>query len=56
MELQNITITDNTIIQYYNDNPHIDITTMNLIFIDILSLVLNLVEGVIFIRNSSFNN
>jgi len=53
MELQNITITDNTIIQYYNDNPHIDITTMNLIFIDILkNLSTNLSETV----HSTINN
>ena len=34
--MENITITDHTIISFYKENPHLDINHINLIFIDIL--------------------
>ena len=34
--MKSITITDPRILSYYNENPEIDIVTMNNIFIDIL--------------------
>ena len=34
--MENLTITDKTIIDFYNKNPQLDITNINLIFIDIL--------------------
>jgi hypothetical protein len=33
---ESITITDTTIVKYFNENPHLDIVTMNHIFINIL--------------------
>ena len=33
---ESITITDATIVKYFNENPHLDIVTMNHIFINIL--------------------
>ena len=34
--MENITITDHTIISFYKENPHLDINNINLVFIDIL--------------------
>ena len=34
--MENITITDKTIISFYKENPHLDINNINLVFIDIL--------------------
>ena len=43
MENNSITITDETIVSYYRENPNINIVTMNHIFIDILkNLSINL--------------
>ena len=36
MDKQSVTITDDTILSYYRENPHLDIIAMNLMFIDIL--------------------
>jgi len=53
MDKKSITITDDTILSYYRDNPHIDIVTMNLMLIDILkSLSTNLTATV----NSTINS
>jgi hypothetical protein len=43
MDTKSITITDETILSYYRENPHVDIVTMNIMLIDILkSLSTNL--------------
>jgi hypothetical protein len=43
MNTKSITITDETILSYYRENPHVDIVTMNIMLIDILkSLSTNL--------------
>jgi hypothetical protein len=34
--MENLTITDKTVIAFYNENPHLDINNINHIFIDIL--------------------
>lgn len=48
-----ITITDKNIINFYNENPHIDITSINLTFIEILkSLSTNLSSTL----NNTINN
>lgn len=53
MEHSCITITDDTILSYYRENPHIDIVAMNLILIDILkSLSSNLSTTI----NSTINS
>lgn len=53
MDKKSITITDDTILSYYRDNPHVDIVTMNLMLIDILkSLSTNLTATV----NSTINS
>ena len=47
MEKNSITITDETILSYYRENPNIDIVAMNLILIDILkSLSSNLSDTI----------
>ena len=52
-EKDSITITDEVIISYYRENPHIDIVTMNHVFIDILkSLSTNLSATI----NSTINS
>jgi hypothetical protein len=53
MEKGYITIKDPTIISYYRENPNIDITTMNLIFIDILK---NLSSNMSTTINSTINS
>jgi hypothetical protein len=53
MENNSITITDETIVSYYRENPNINIVTMNHIFIDILkNLSINLSNTV----NSTINS
>jgi len=53
MDKKSITITDETILSYYRENPHVDIVTMNLMLIDILkSLSTNLSSTV----NSTINS
>ena len=49
----NITISDETIVSYYRDNPHLDIVAMNLIFIDILK---NLSSNLSSTINSTINS
>jgi len=34
--MENLTITDKTVVAFYNDNPHLDVNNINHIFIDIL--------------------
>ena len=34
--MENLTITDPTVLTFYKENPHLDINHMNHIFIDIL--------------------
>jgi hypothetical protein len=53
MDKQSLTITDDTILSYYRENPHLDIVAMNLMLIDILkSLSTNLTATV----NSTINS
>lgn len=53
MDKKSITITDETILSYYRENPHVDIVAMNLMLIDILkSLSTNLTATV----NSTINS
>lgn len=53
MDTMSITITDETILSYYRENPHVDIVAMNLMLIDILkSLSTNLSATV----NSTINS
>lgn len=53
MDKNSITITDETILSYYRENPHVDIIAMNLMLIDILkSLSTNLTATV----NSTINS
>lgn len=53
MDKKSITITDDTILSYYRENPHVDIVAMNLMLIDILkSLSTNLTATV----NSTINS
>ena len=53
MDKKSITITDETILSYYRENPHVDIIAMNLMLIDILkSLSTNLTATV----NSTINS
>jgi len=53
MNKQSVTITDETILSYYRENPHVDIVAMNLMLIDILkSLSTNLSATV----NSTINS
>jgi hypothetical protein len=53
MEKGYITIKDPTIISYYRENPNIDITSMNLVFIDILK---NLSTNMSTTMNSTINS
>lgn len=53
MDKQSITITDDTILSYYRENPHLDIVAMNLMFIDILK---NLSTNLSATINSTINS
>jgi len=53
MDKQPITITDDTILSYYRENPHLDIIAMNLMFIDILK---NLSTNLTATINSTINS
>lgn len=53
MDNNSITITDETILSYYRENPHIDIVAMNLMFIDILK---NLSTNLSATVNSTINS
>ena len=53
MDKQSVTITDDTILSYYRENPHLDIVAMNLMFIDILK---NLSTNLSATINSTINS
>jgi hypothetical protein len=53
MDKQPVTITDDTILSYYRENPHLDIIAMNLMFIDILK---NLSTNLTATINSTINS
>jgi len=53
MENNSITITDETIVSYYRENPNINIVTMNHIFIDILKNLSNNLSNTV---NSTINS
>ena len=53
MDKQPVTITDDTILSYYRENPHLDIIAMNLMFIDILK---NLSTNLSATINSTINS
>jgi len=53
MDKKSVTITDETILSYYRENPHLDIVAMNLMFIDILK---NLSTNLSATINSTINS
>jgi len=53
MDTKTITITDETILSYYRENPHVDIVAINLMFIDILK---NLSTNLSATINSTINS
>jgi hypothetical protein len=53
MEQHSITITEPSIVEYYSANPHLDIVSMNLVFIDILK---NLSSNLSTTINSTINS